>query len=328
LIVFFDHHRGPPSYHPTSYVKDKPDFVAARQSHYQEWLAQRKGKSRAFPWHLIESACEQKPEKADCLGQTLAYTGALRQARPDKPGVYGLFTRSSGYGIIWDDPAGSISTTSTRPWSEIGDLVCYVNSLYYPPDTHPTRDPTVKLARDDIYANRTPLWEFDGIAGSFSTIFVGNPHSRMSRVHRLGETTTVLKDSYRTEGRRFQEVKILEKIHGPVTGVTVPGVVQFDRQHSHDVTVDSKPIATPAPDSRTYPGKLLRTRLLMTSYGDSLRKCKTVYDGLKVLYDVVKVRVESRGAEKYYLRLTSSPQVPSPEKRRTSPRYQLQQYIL
>jgi hypothetical protein len=288
--VFFDHHAKPPKHHPIERRRDMPDILAAWFRNFERWS---KGKFEQlkcysdFPWHLIESVIEEKGlVDGYKIEQVVAYAGSLRQARPDKPGVYALHTRPTGYKVVWDDPAGAI-TTPYISWDEPIALIYYVNSLYSPPAQHYSSDPSVRLYNNNVYGDEEPKWEADDIGGPYESIFVGSAHSRMPRVHKKeGDEIRFWKDSYRDSGRRFEELEILRKIHKERI---IPGVVQFNDELSGDVKIGENSITTAKDNAvRNETNLRIKTRLVMESTGEELSKCSTVLEGLKVLFDILE----------------------------------------
>jgi hypothetical protein len=238
---------------------------------------------------------EEKGEKdGHQFGQVLAYAGIIRRSRPDKPGVYVLHSRPTGYKIAWDDPSGAVSSPYSS-WDTTGALVAYVNSLYSPPAKHYTYDPSVTLHDDSISSGSPPRWKVNRVDGKFKTIFVVDAcYSRMTMVHKKeGNDVVFWKDSFRATGRRFEEVKILNKIHD--RGY-VPGVVQHNKDLSSDVQgADSKPITT-ASGIKDESGarERIKARLIMESTGEQMEKCPSVREALMVLYDVLEGESYSR----------------------------------
>ena len=238
-----------------------------------------------FPWHLIESPVEAKSETELSRSQTMAYCAVLRQASPNKVGLYGLSTRPQDYSIIWDDPEGPVISLST-PWTESNLLFSYVNSLYHPPFEKHINDPSIKLYSGRIYAQEKPEWEIDGFSGPFKTIFIGAAHSRMTHVLQR-DPNTIVKYSFQSTGRRFSEVDILNKIHkfGPV-----PGVVQYSPEGSKDVcSAFGEPIHTPGElKNDQLPKHMTKTQLQLLSSGREFENCKDVRQALMICYDILE----------------------------------------
>lgn len=246
------------------------------------------------PWHAIESVIEIK-SSADRLSgarQCAAYLGALNQARPDKPGAYGVSIGPENYEILWSDPSGGYRSGPYQWNDEAGcsAIVDYVTSLYLPPENHHTADSSISPC--DTKSQPAPLsepfWKFDGLDGQlFNTLFVGRAHSRMTRVYgpRGQERLPVVKESYRPPHRRFKEEAMIAAIHK--NGI-VPGVVQA-RTHEPGtimtITTDDVVLTRENPHP---PTRMEKSRLIMDATGDDLSECRSVLDFLKVMFDAVE----------------------------------------
>jgi hypothetical protein len=138
-LVFIDRHSSALQHHPCPDTNAQPDIVAMTQSHCRHVpkpYIKTKNKPKKYskvPWHFADSVGEVKPVR-DSKGpsQVAAYAGLLNQARPDKPGAYGISLSPRKYRVLWSDPSGLYSSEDFQ-WDDVGPLISYVFSLYNPP---------------------------------------------------------------------------------------------------------------------------------------------------------------------------------------------------
>ena len=285
-LAFLDHHQHPLVAHPED-NKEKPDLVVvpglvtgytpvAGTTHYSNIL-----------YHRVFSIVECKPIGGNGAAQTARYCFRLMLARPDMPGLYGLWARPQGYQVIWSDASGAIASLET-PWDDLNLLRAYVYSLYCPPATHFLRDPYVHTPRLlPETASKGACWTIECPNHTYhysdcETLIIGDPWNRRTQVwkHTDEEGTVVIKDSYRDNERRFKEEALLDKIHGD-TGI-YPGVVRKLHGGSvPDITTARRATSKLTPE-RT------KARLVMGSFGEELCKAETVREILMVVYDVLE----------------------------------------
>jgi hypothetical protein len=278
-LVFIDHHTSPLSHHPDKGIVDKPDVIAVLSSYVNQLGPQPEGWYNRIPWHRSHSPVEWKSlSDRSGLPQVLAYATAHTRARPDNPGVYALSASPSGYNLVWSDPAGHAS--GMFHWSNIQPLIGYVYSLYSPPDDHNLHDPSITLKPSDFYD--PPKWriQFNDVTYSdCEAIWVGPAGSRMTWVARsTSDPGKVIKDSYRSVRRTYQESELIDQIHesGRVGG----WVVSID---SSQVERQGNPIQTPLEHTRR-----VKQRLVMDGSGETLYQCRSIFHFLKVMYDVLE----------------------------------------
>jgi len=233
------------------------------------------------PWHFADSVGEVKPARnSKGPSQVAAYAGLLNQARPDKPGAYGISLSPRKYRVLWSDPSGLYSSEDFQ-WDDVGPLISYVFSLYNPPQDHIKLDPTVTL---DISRNfmLSPIWtvKFQGkVYLHCKVIFVGPPWTRQSwiAVSDADRDQRVIKDQYQSEGRHYDEGELFDKLQQDLPDSGAPGCVHVE---CHGAV---EGIQTPIVATRRR-----KKRLVMTTVGESLYHCKSVFEFLKVMYDALE----------------------------------------
>jgi hypothetical protein len=286
-LIFIDHHSASLRYHPCPDTDARPDFIVITHLHCRLIpkscikTTERHKKYKKVPWHLAHSVGEVKP-LLDSKGpsQVAAYAGLLNQARPDKPGVYCMSLSPRTYRILWSDPSGLHSSEDFQ-WDDIGPLIAYVFSLYNPPEDHIKLDSTVTL---DMLRNAmlSPRWtvEFQRkVYRQCEVIFVGSPWTRQSWI-AVSDTHVgrrIIKDQYQSEGRRYDEGQLFDKLQQDLPDTGAPGCVHVEAHGAVDG------IHTPIASSRRQ-----KKRLVMTTVGESLYHCKSVFDFLKVMYDALE----------------------------------------
>ena len=258
-----------PSHHPFK-MDHKPDILVVEGSDYNN-----------VSYSKVVSVIECKPKEKKGRAQETSYMGLHMDARPDMPGVYGLWVRPQCYQVLWSDASG-VSASPESSWNDCRLLEAYVYSLYHPPKGHILFDTTITAA-DEVPENLDRArWTIKGYRNEdyadCEWIFVGSPWGRRTNVwkHEGHEGPTVIKDAYRDNRRRYEEHQLLHKIHR--NGV-FPGVVRTlkpPKKFPKIITV-SKPN-----ERRT------KTRLTMGSYGVSLHRAETVKDLLMAIYDIVE----------------------------------------
>ncbi|KAI0079457.1 hypothetical protein K474DRAFT_621111 [Panus rudis PR-1116 ss-1] len=324
-LLFLDHHHGPPAFHPCG-SNTKPDFIGVwgEEKHYEKY---RTGANNTFlkvPCHEACTVGELKPKRDQTKGsaQTISYLWPLMQARPDMPGVYAFYGNLKHYQIIWADAAEPIASPLVG-WDKLDLLMAYVYSMYDPPPRHYLYDPTIsltkakhgfdpanvtytivsppprppprlgrnkgkgKLPADDNHKPRTRVYQrckpvhWGAMWGRRSMVFIGQPRDNP-------DSFAVIKNSYRSDRRRFIEVEIIGHIHAEGT---VPGVVRLiNGPGSTNVQMEGGVLCTAprGPDLKAHPDRTL-DRLEMRSRGLPLHKAKSLLDLLKAAYDILEV---------------------------------------
>ncbi|KAI0079460.1 hypothetical protein K474DRAFT_621412 [Panus rudis PR-1116 ss-1] len=241
------------------------------------------------------------------------------QARPDMPGFYAFYGNLKHYQIIWADAAEPIASPLVG-WDKLDLLMAYVYSMYDPPPRHYLYDPTIsltkakhgfdpanvtytivsppprppprlgrnkgkgKLPADDNHKPRTRVYQhckpvhWGAMWGRRSMVFIGQPRDNP-------DSFAVIKNSYRSDRRRFIEVNIIDHIHAKGT---VPGVVRLiNGPGSTNIQVEGGVLCT-ALRSSELAGRTL-DRLEMRSRGLPLQKARSLLDLLKAAYDALEV---------------------------------------
>jgi hypothetical protein len=236
----------------------------------------------AMPWHLSVSTGELKPGNlaVDGASQSTAYAGLLNQARPDKLGVYAFAMSPSKYRILWSDASG-LASSEDMEWDNILPLISYIYSLYRPRRDHPEFDTSITLVPNDNLA-LPPRWTvtFQGVIyPNCRVLFVGPMWTRQSWIAVSGGDNPghVIKDQYHAVGRRFQEGKLFDILQEGLNGKPAPGFV-YVQCHG-----DVPGIHTPIEATRRQ-----RVRMVMSTLGDAITECPTVFQFLKAMYDALE----------------------------------------
>jgi hypothetical protein len=127
----------------------------------------------------------------------------------------------------------------------------------------------------------SPRWtvKFQGkVHRHCRVIFVGSPWTRQSwiAVSDSNLDRRIIKDQYQSEGRRYDEGELFDKLQD-LSDSGAPGCVHVE---CHGAV---EGIQTPTPATRRR-----KKRLVMTTVGESLYHCKSVFDFLKVMYDALE----------------------------------------
>ena len=241
------------------------------------------GKPRGrVPYYTVVSVIECKPVKEDGQAQLASYMSLHMDARPDMPGVYGLWVRPDGYQVLWSDASGVIASPKSS-WDVCELLAAYVYSLYYPPADHILFDQAITSPTTPRLGSNKPRWT---IAGHLKDpyracewIFTASSWGRRTNVwkHEIkGKGPVVVKDAYRDNKRNYEEEILIKKIHS--NGI-FPGVVRILEPAEHYQEITTPP---------THKAQRTKTRLIMGSYGESLLQAKSVKDLLMAVYDIVE----------------------------------------
>lgn len=204
--------------------------------------------------------------------------------------------QTTGYTILWSDPA-AVWASNASAWGDLTLLAQYVYSLYIPPQSHFTTDPSIRLL-SALSWNAEPIWEIE-ISDEFLPArakFVGNAWTRQSWIAEILEGDLVagwkarvppmiVKDAFVSQGRRWKESAVLEHIQ---KDGLVAGVVQMI--HSEQVRSMDAPIRTVQPNilDPEHPIPIrTKERIVMGATGNPVRKCPSVLNFLKGMYDIL-----------------------------------------
>lgn len=230
----------------------------------------------------VVSVIECQAVKEDGQPQESSYMSLHMNARPDMPGVYGLWARPQCYQVLWSDAAGIVASPQSG-WEDCSLLEAYVYSLYDPPKGHTLFDPTIirstVVPSDWEKARLTIKGHLKDPYLHCYWIAVGSSWGRRTNVWMRnfeGKGPVVIKDAYRDDNREYEEDKLLEKIHRK--GI-FPGVVRTLEAAEKHPKITTASITE---KQRT------KTRLVMGSYGVWLRGAKSVKDLLMAVYDIVE----------------------------------------
>ena len=267
---FLVYHTQVPSHHPYKF-DDKPNILVVEGDDYHK-----------VSYCKVVSLIQCQPERQDGHPQETRYMKLHMKARPDMPGVYGLWACRQYYQVLWSDASGMIASAHSS-WDDCELLAAYVYSLYDPPDNHMLFDSTI-IASDELPEKSDKArWTIKGhLKEAYldcEWIFNGSAWGRRTNVwkHEIeGKGPVVVKDSYQDNRRRYMEKKLINKIHSK--GI-FPGVVRTLKAAEQRLVITT---ASRTKEHRT------KTRLIMGSYGESLLRAKTVKDLLMAIYDIVE----------------------------------------
>ncbi|KAI1791249.1 hypothetical protein LXA43DRAFT_1061457 [Ganoderma leucocontextum] len=294
-LTFIDHHSTTPTHFPNdalshakdapalSHAKDAPDLLGVYDVDIFKYNKDADGVYKQVPHHRVEAIVEAKSER-NGGGRRQATTYAYRhhQARPDRPGFYVLVIKPQWYQVLYSDPTGVFASPET-PWKNMGLLVAYLYSHYYPPDGHFLWDDTIWWSEPEDGPCPFPSWKvrFDGkMYENCRLIFIGEPWTRLTNVFETEDAngkSMIIKDYYRQRGRRFKEEEILTQIHGEGD---LLGVV---RLKGHESVKRLEFVLKGAGTERS------RERFAFLDTGSRLLKAKTLNDLLKAIYDALEV---------------------------------------
>ena len=287
-LTFIVHHSSAPTCFPNdalSDVKDAPDLLGVYDLALFEDNKGDDGVYTGVPYHRVEAIVEAKSERRGG-GRRQATTYAYRrhQARPDCPGLYVLVIKPKWYQVLYSDPTGVFASPETD-WTDTDLLVAYLYSHYHPPDRHFLWDDTIRWTEPHGPC-LAPSWEIvcDGKLykdGQF--IFIGEPWSRLTTAYNIEDPSgnrVVIKDSYRSFGRRFKEEDILNHIHAEGDFL---GVVRL-KTHAAVATGDGKFVF----DLKGEEEGRTRNRWVMLDTGFRFLKARSVQDLLMAAYDTLE----------------------------------------
>ncbi|KAI0079447.1 hypothetical protein K474DRAFT_1659020 [Panus rudis PR-1116 ss-1] len=303
-IVFIDHHGHSPPAHPYTSA-EKPDIFAIYSfPELSKYLVKdSQSQYHGIPYYRMISVIENKTEYTFNEGrpQVTSYMLQHLEARPDMPGLYAITANPNFYQVLWGDASGTYASAEFQ-WSSLDPLVAYIRSLYSPPAEHHLFDPSVHTPaliphrRIRKPGKKSITWTIDHDGQSYpncESIFTGPICGRRTTVFARRDEhgeflSTIIKDYYRDDQRRFDEVKLINHIH--VDG-TVPGVVRLlvtDPEKSDVKSSDGVSITTARPASKTVRHRT-KKRIVMGSHGKKLSQAQSVKDLLMAIYDIVEV---------------------------------------
>ncbi|KAL0948323.1 hypothetical protein HGRIS_010911 [Hohenbuehelia grisea] len=287
-IVFVDYHSTMPDHHP-KYMDTKvfPDIIAileTTKAHHDQL-----DDHVHLSWHHILSAVEEKSpsDKKNGPAQCGTYLAYACQARPDVAAMYGVSFATTGYKILYND-AMDVTISDEINIDDLVPLACYVYALYSPPDTHHTRDTSITLASRLF---EEPRWnvEFKNVTYPNCRVrFVGPPHKRQTWIAVCEEPLAVIKDSWWSDDRNWNEGELFSVLHEKGA---VPGWVQI---RSEGVIPAQKRPGNPNPGNlSTFSLEMgkrrkFKKRVVMSTYGEHLFRCGSVLEFLKAMYDVLE----------------------------------------
>ncbi|KAH9903403.1 hypothetical protein C8Q73DRAFT_635278 [Cubamyces lactineus] len=244
------------------------------------------GTYREVPYHRIETVVEAKYKGLQAEGrrQASSYIHHILQARPDRPSYYGMSATPDAFQLFYGSPLG-LKAAALVPWTDLKTLCAYVYSLYDPPDGHILHDRTITWSEPPNQPNSPALWDLTVDGEKYygaRIIFLGYPFGRRTtvfRITRLNLPPVVIKEFYLEDGRRYEEVDLLDHIHEEGY---VPGVVRVFA--SETVESDSTQITfSDTTETRT------KQRIVFGDFGVDLEYAKTVNDLLMAVYDVLEI---------------------------------------
>jgi hypothetical protein len=256
-------------------------------------------------WSQLEATGEiySKPKTlTEAESQAASYTLYLLQARPDLISVVGIFIHSEKREFrLYLTDAWNVHCTQNVPFTSplaTRLLVTWIRRLY-----KPERSPAIK--RVYTYPCK-PTFTIDaGHPEAFSGCSIVGVGSGLRRPTIFTNSRVVIKSQYLKVGRRFEESKILNKIHCggknefpgvvrvlPVTPTQGPATVEAgsDASASHGPT-----IIVAAGKGRHRGNKEIRQTLLVLkdNVPKSLMDAETPLDALIAIYDLLEGNILS-----------------------------------
>ncbi|KAI0634265.1 hypothetical protein C8Q77DRAFT_1056439 [Trametes polyzona] len=257
-----------------------------------------------MPYHRVETIVEAKPILKEGGPQCATYLYRVQQARPDRPGIYGLYAKPGFFQILYSSPVG-VRASTRSDWTkkpdlgesgleqpecqlDLGLLCAYVYSLYDPPDHLFLYDRTITWSEASNHLFGPPTWNIKAGGHLYSgamIAFIGYAWGRRTTVFRVardGLPPVVIKEYYLDSERRYEESDLLAQIHAPGFAHGVVRVVSAE-----DVQLgDERTIIFQEPGSQATKFK---RRLVLADTGLDLEQARSVNDLLKTFYDVLEV---------------------------------------
>ena len=287
-LTFIDHHTSAPACFPSgalSDFEDAPDILGVYDIDLFKDNEGPYGIYEGVPHHRVQAIVEAKSEtRGGGLRQATTYAYRHHQARPDRPGFYVLVIKPTWYQVLYSDPTGVFASPETV-WTDTDLLVAYLYSHYHPPDRHFLWDDTIRWT-EPHGPGLSPSWEIvcDGkLYKDGHLIFIGEPWSRLTTAFNIEDPSgkrVIIKDSYRSAGRRFKEEDILDHIHaeGDFLGVV--------RMKLHETVMgDDGHLVF---DLKGQDDKKTRERCILLDTGCSFLKARSVQDLLMAAYDTLE----------------------------------------
>ena len=165
-------------------------------------------------------------------------------------------------------------------WDVLQPLVCYIYSLYKPPDGHLMFDksPTLEHGLD---LSGDPLWRIQFKGEDYRNcrvLSVSPPWFRTSWV-AVGQNSVnkmvVIKDQYHTIGKRHIEAEHFKSIQSGIPGNVYEGLVHVCAAGYVEGVF-------------TQGQHCQKTRIIMETLGDSLWNCNSLLEFFKVMYDTLE----------------------------------------
>lgn len=248
----------------------------------------------SIPYHRASTLIEIKPYSRNGALQSISYTWYHLQARPDRPGVYCLSANPRFYQISWVDSSGPV-TSPRYDWKndsryQLDPLLDYLYSLYVSPSGHIAKDPSITVRR--VESSPDAPWDIRGGGSLYQgckILSFSPPWGIATTVfeHVEDGRTTIIKDYYRDNQRRFQEESLLAQIHAQ--GV-MPGVV---RLVSHEEVMADGQMITAVRSARSaatkgdaYTDRWVKMRLIFSSVGKKLSGVSNLRELLMVFFDL------------------------------------------
>ncbi|KAI0634272.1 hypothetical protein C8Q77DRAFT_1271109 [Trametes polyzona] len=304
-ITFLDHHSTPLAHFPVGPPTDGPDLVGVYlpDGGINTIKSEKKDSSLAFqavPYHRVETIVGAKPIPGEGVAQCASYLFRVQKARPDRPGLYGLYVKPDFYQVLYSSPVGVLASeckmwvqpasnepTADRPKTRLDlSLLCaYVYSLYDPPAGVFLHDHSVSWSEPSDHLFGPPTWTLnvgDHDYPGANIMFVGNAWGRRTTVFRVANVVpVVIKECYVDSERRLEEAELLKHVHAPGFA---PGVVRIIG--AEDVQVGGRTIAFKDPSSQITKTK---RRIVLADTGVDLEHAQSVNDLMKTFYDVLEV---------------------------------------
>ncbi|OBZ75023.1 hypothetical protein A0H81_05478 [Grifola frondosa] len=297
-LLFVIHADSAPSEHALG-TKVRPDLVAvnasaeeieyyrrtkniAQQDEQKDGPEEQRKKSKQFvgvPWARLCMTIEVKPMVVKDGGreQAAMYTTYHLIGRPDCVGVFGLCLSPSSFRLYWSDAEGTRITTPMELINGGHLLMQLMWTVRRPARPHTYYDSTIGFMSElpqgsgDANSARRPRLP--------SGIPVNPTRSRRVNVFVDYKHNLACKDIFLSRTRFYFEHRMLNIAHDygrsvlPGVPILVEYAVVKDREERFITTCESQ---------------WKRLRIVVEGIGETLESCPTIYELLKVLYDLVE----------------------------------------
>ncbi|KAL0948326.1 hypothetical protein HGRIS_010914 [Hohenbuehelia grisea] len=277
-VTMLNHH---PKY---ADIKFTPDIVAILETTKVQYDQQD---CASIAWHHLLSTIEEIESKS-ASSQGGTYLTYACQARPDVAAMYGVSFAPTGYTILYNDPVDVVASTEIDV-NDLLPLASYVFALYnLTPGAHQIRDTSITLASR---LSEEPRWTitFKNVTYRDCYVrFVGSPHGRQTWIAVCEEPLAVIKDSWWSDTRNWNEGELFNVLHEKGG---VPGWVQIRSEGQVPLECHSdasNPTYLSTFCTGTHSVRKFKKRIVMSTFGEHLSRCGNVLKFLTAMYDVLE----------------------------------------